>query len=360
MAVKIGSACIDENGRISGGASGDQTGKEVTTQDWYLHKQGWDILRPNNAAQAEKIAKCMENACANNNIGYDQNQRNTLYNEASKYGFDCAKVSQKVETDCSALVRVCCKYAGINVGDFNTANEKSVLMATKAFTDETASCGASSANLKRGDILVTKTKGHTVVVLTNGAVSAGAPASKKSIDEIVSEVIAGKWGIGEDRKARLEAAGYNYSEVQAAVNARHGNSDAVACEYRIKTLNGGWIPAISGSKTAWNANDAITDIAIAASQSGLKYQVHVLGGKWLPWVTGYNINDGYNGYAGDHHVIDAVRVEYKNGSHRAKYRVATVGKDFWPYQYNAETGNGQDGYAGVFGQPIVKFEMEIV
>ena len=34
MAVKIGSARIDENGKAHGGAAGDQTGKEVSTQSW--------------------------------------------------------------------------------------------------------------------------------------------------------------------------------------------------------------------------------------------------------------------------------------------------------------------------------------
>lgn len=41
---------------------------------------------------------------------------------------------------------------------------------------------------------------------------------KKSVDTIAREVIAGKWGNGEDRKARLTKAGYNYKEVQARVN----------------------------------------------------------------------------------------------------------------------------------------------
>ena len=41
----------------------------------------------------------------------------------------------------------------------------------------------------------------------------------KSIDEIAREVIAGKWGNGADRKARLTQAGYDYSAVQARVNA---------------------------------------------------------------------------------------------------------------------------------------------
>lgn len=49
------------------------------------------------------------------------------------------------------------------------------------------------------------------------ASSPAAPA-KKSIDEIAREVRNGKWGNGAERKKRLEAAGYNYATVQAAVN----------------------------------------------------------------------------------------------------------------------------------------------
>lgn len=40
----------------------------------------------------------------------------------------------------------------------------------------------------------------------------------KSVAEIAREVLQGKWGNGADRKARLEAAGYDYAEVQAKVN----------------------------------------------------------------------------------------------------------------------------------------------
>lgn len=42
--------------------------------------------------------------------------------------------------------------------------------------------------------------------------------AKKSVTEIAKEVIAGKWGAGNDRKAALEKAGYNYNEVQTEVN----------------------------------------------------------------------------------------------------------------------------------------------
>lgn len=43
-------------------------------------------------------------------------------------------------------------------------------------------------------------------------------SSKKSVTTLAKEVIAGKWGDGDERKKRLEAAGYNYSAVQRKVN----------------------------------------------------------------------------------------------------------------------------------------------
>ena len=42
--------------------------------------------------------------------------------------------------------------------------------------------------------------------------------SKKSVDELAREVIAGKWGNGSDRKNSLTKAGYDYDKVQARVN----------------------------------------------------------------------------------------------------------------------------------------------
>lgn len=182
MAVIIGSARIDENSKTHGGKAGDQTGKEVSTQNWYLHSKGWRVLRAKDAATAEKIAKCMEDACKSKYIGYDQYQRNTLYNEAAKHGYDVSKVKTNVETDCSALVRICCTYAGIKVSDFNTSNEVSALLATGAFEELKDSKYTTSANyLRRGDILTTKTKGHTVVVLSNGSKSQTASNSSVTL-----------------------------------------------------------------------------------------------------------------------------------------------------------------------------------
>lgn len=45
-------------------------------------------------------------------------------------------------------------------------------------------------------------------------------AAEKSIDEIATEVLAGRWGNNPERKQKLEAAGYNYEAVQTAVNQK--------------------------------------------------------------------------------------------------------------------------------------------
>ena len=58
-----------------------------------------------------------------------------------------------------------------------------------------------------------------VPVESFGVLNADLPLSvKKSVDEVAREVINGAWGNGEERKQKLESAGYNYSEVQAKVD----------------------------------------------------------------------------------------------------------------------------------------------
>lgn len=46
-----------------------------------------------------------------------------------------------------------------------------------------------------------------------------ATTTKKTVAEVAQEVIAGKWGNGDVRRAAIEKAGYSFAEVQNAVNA---------------------------------------------------------------------------------------------------------------------------------------------
>lgn len=193
MSVTVGSA------RSSYGdtSAGDQNGgKEVSTQSWYLHGKGWVVLRCKDAARRTLIAEAMRKACANNDIGYSQGSRDTLYANIKGLGFDPSKTTKAVNTDCSALVRVCCCYAGIKVGNFTTSSEKKTLMATGQFDclTEDKYC-KSSDYLMKGDILVAKTKGHTVVVLSDGRKAEypavdPAPASGDTLT-----VASGSWNV---------------------------------------------------------------------------------------------------------------------------------------------------------------------
>lgn len=232
MAVRVGSARIDERGKATGGKAGDQTKGEVSTQAWYKHSKGWVVLRAKDDTVRSKIAEAMEAACANNHIGYDQSQRNTLYTAAQGKGFDPSKVTTDVETDCSALVRVCLAYAGIQVADFSTATEKSVIEKTGKFEVITAAgtCN-SSTNLKRGDILVTKTKGHTVVVLDNGAnvTVVATPAPVANVAKTIWDFLKGK-GLTECGIAGLMGnlkaeSGLKPTNVQNSYEAKLGLND---------------------------------------------------------------------------------------------------------------------------------------
>ena len=212
--VYIGSARIDERGRASGGQAGDQTGKEVSTQNWYDHSKGWIVLRPKDGAKAQKIAKGMRSACDNPNIGYDQTNNQSLWNLVKDKGFDPAKADKPCETDCARLVRVCCAYAGIMADDFYTATEATVLMRTGEFIKLTDSKYTDAPDyLGAGDILVTRSKGHTVVVLSNGKYYDGsADEPERALgDRILRD---GDYGADViELQTRLKAVGYDPGEI---------------------------------------------------------------------------------------------------------------------------------------------------
>ena len=157
MTVKIGHASIDENGNATGGAAGDQTGKEVCTRNWYT--KGWNaLLRPKSATLAELSARACEAACENPNIGYNQGGRNTLYTKAKAVDFDLAAVGA-CECDCSSLMHVCAIAGGANLKyDGNGYTTRTMVAAFKASGDYEKLTDSkyltADTYLKRGDILV--------------------------------------------------------------------------------------------------------------------------------------------------------------------------------------------------------------
>lgn len=62
----------------------------------------------------------------------------------------------------------------------------------------------------------------------NSSTSTTTTAKKKSNATIVKEVIAGKWGNGDERKKKLTEAGYDYSAIQTLVNKQLGVTTTTA------------------------------------------------------------------------------------------------------------------------------------
>lgn len=130
--------------------------------------------------------------------------------------------------------------------------------------------------------------------------------------------------------------------------------------YRVKTVKHGWLPEVENLKdyAGWE-NSPITDIAIRVDKGSIKYRVSPLNKDFLPYVTGYNLNDSNNGYAGNGTPIDRIEVYYYTPSDIRPYKKAKYKVNNYPWQYDNETSNGQDGYAGARGVNITKFQITI-
>lgn len=84
-------------------------------------------------------------------------------------------------------------------------------------------------------------RGYGVPKYSSGSSDSASATPAKTIDELAQEVLDGKWGNGTDRKERLTAAGYDYSAVQAKVNALVKKQESTPVNYTVKsgdTLSG--------------------------------------------------------------------------------------------------------------------------
>lgn len=69
---------------------------------------------------------------------------------------------------------------------------------------------------------------------------AAQTAPKKTVDELAHEVLNGLWGNGQERKDRLTAAGYSYSDVQGRVNELLYKPKKTAEELAHEVIEGKW------------------------------------------------------------------------------------------------------------------------
>lgn len=168
-------ASINEKGTAHGGKPGDQTGKEFLIRS-YRNYPWTHVLRY---------------------VGTGNSSGTVTKNYLSKGDNGAAvKTMQLMLID----LGYSCGSAGAD-GDFGSGTESALKKFQKA--------NGLEVDGKYGSASKTK-----LVTLHN----AKEFGSKKSVEEIAKEVLAGKWSNGDDRKKKLEAAGYDYSAVQKKVN----------------------------------------------------------------------------------------------------------------------------------------------
>lgn len=138
------------------------------------------------------------------------------------------------------------------------------------------------------------------------------------------------------------------------------SKNTVNVYYRVCTIKHGWLPEVKNLEdyAGWE-NSPITGVAIKVDRGTIRYRVHIKGGNWLPYVTGYDTHNFANGYAGNGKVIDAIEVYYYTPQDIRPYKKAKYKINNYPWQYDDERSNGQDGYAGLLGVPATKFQIVI-
>ena len=137
-------------------------------------------------------------------------------------------------------------------------------------------------------------------------------------------------------------------------------SNEVNVYYRVKTQKHGWLKEVKNLEdyAGWE-NSPITGLAIRVDKGSIKYRVTTISGKTLGWITGYDINDYISGWAGNGEPIALVEAYYFTPSNVRPYQYAYYKVNDYPYQKDLIKGNGFDGFGGVRGVPMTKFQMYI-
>lgn len=138
------------------------------------------------------------------------------------------------------------------------------------------------------------------------------------------------------------------------------SNEEVNVYYKVKTKDYGWLSEVKNLEdyAGWK-NSPIIGFAVKVDKGSVWYQAHVKGGDWLEPVTGYDINDFENGWAGDDREIDCVRIYYNTPSDIRPFKKAKYKANDYEWQYDNETSHGQDGFAGVYGVNITELRIII-
>lgn len=224
---KISNSGGDQYGNIRGGKAGDNNGREWEVRNWYSYPWDCIIRHPDDKTReliAELAIEAANNNKIGYDQYERQTYWNQLVKakyRPSKITTACeADCSAGVIANVKAvgyllgnskLKNLTSTYTGNMEVGFKAAGFK-ILTDSKYLT--------STAYLLPGDILLNRSH-HTATNLGIGSqtgyrqIGSPDPTAGKTIDQLAQEVIDGKWGVGDYRK---NALGSKYSAVQAKVD----------------------------------------------------------------------------------------------------------------------------------------------
>ena len=164
----------DENQKLNGGKRGDQTGKEVNI-DSIKDRRKYQVFRYPDSKVARTIAFYMGDVANNENVGYSQNDRDSLEQEIRKVNYDPSALNTPCNTDCSAFVfnAIRATFAKANIPKNVITTDTSHMpekLVSLGFEKVQGLIGTSidilaTRRLQIGDILVTVGAGHTFVCM---------------------------------------------------------------------------------------------------------------------------------------------------------------------------------------------------
>lgn len=128
--------------------------------------------------------------------------------------------------------------------------------------------------------------------------------------------------------------------------------------YRVY-CQGRWYNTALDGQTAGDEKNPISGIQIRTGSGcgNTYYRAHVKGGSWLPEVKKWDDTD--NGYAGiKGKSIDAIAFKSEKG--KVSYRVKTKKSGWLPYVSGYNIKDNKNGYAGNLGEEIIAVQIKIL
>lgn len=162
--LKLSYASISENGTING-LPGDQTRQEVKTRPYYDFGQQF-YTRFISKSRRKKIASISKKLASNNNIGYSQTNRKSLFDECNRIGWDVSRIYdiRKCNCDCSMFV-ICVinlTYGKIKLPHYLTTSSFTANSIHKLMSKATYTQKKINTKHRLGDIVYKR--GHVAII----------------------------------------------------------------------------------------------------------------------------------------------------------------------------------------------------